>query len=355
MKLLAVDDDPMILELLLETLPRLGFGDVTGAQSAAEAMQLIATSTTPFDGFLFDIQMPEMTGIELCTWLRGQAGYAQVPVLMITAMSERSFINQSFEAGATDYVTKPFNPTELSARLEQAARLHQERRAPEPSLSTPVNTTSPIAEIATFVHVPQFTFETAFNIAEVRGVLDLLALENYLLQLGRGGMMVSACFAFRLQNAEALFQSCSAEEYYYTMADIAEVLSDSLRCHGSFVAHAGNGGFVCLSHGRDLPDPQELQVHVRNQIEELDLQYDDGRPMRVTLEMSPLIHLGLRSGPAALEQLHSALSMTALPRSEPHSAIVAPTKTGRSVLATKYDLRQRWTAILNRMRARITS
>jgi len=305
MKLLAVDDDPMILELLLETLPGLGYPDVTGAGSAAEAMKLIAEAPQGFDGFLLDIQMPGMTGIDLCRWLRDQPGHGQSPVLMITAMSDRGFIDQSFAAGATDYVTKPFNPQELSARLQHAQKLHEERRTPVDMPQDAITTE------ARGVQMPAFSLTTPFNIAEVSGVVDLLALENYLLQLGRGGMIASACFAYRIHSVERLYDSCSSEEYYYTMADVAEAIAESLAYYETFVAHAGRGGFVCVSHGHSLPEAEELLLSIRDRLEAMELQYDDGRPMPLALNGSPQMRLGLRSGPAALDQLDRALAAAA--------------------------------------------
>jgi len=320
MKLLVVDDDPMILELLLEALPGLGYPDVTGASSGAEAMQAIAQSDSPFDCFLLDIQMPEMTGIELCSWLRDHPDYAQIPVLMITAMSERSFIDQSFAAGATDYITKPFNPQELSQRMKQAEQLNRDRMAAFLPPAASSNETAHPVQQRLEMGIAPFALQTPFNIAEVRGVVDLLALENYLLQLGRGGMIASACFAYQIGGIQRLYDSCSPDEYYYTIADIAEAIAESLAYYETFVSHAGNGAFVCVAHGHNLPAEEDLIAEVRDRLHAMELQYDDGRPMLVAVSHSPYLRLGLRSGASAVAQLDRAIEQASAAGEVAHAA-----------------------------------
>ncbi len=122
MKILAVDDDEILLELLAATLQMLGYAEVTTAGSASDALQIIGAEKQPFDCLLFDIQMPEMDGIQLCSIVKSMEPYKQVPVIMITAMTDRSFVDRAFAAGAVDYVTKPFDELELGTRLRIAER-----------------------------------------------------------------------------------------------------------------------------------------------------------------------------------------------------------------------------------------
>lgn len=301
MKILAVDDDPMVLELLKDSLPKAGYPDISVAVSAAEAMEIIQTSDALFDCFLLDIQMPQMSGIELCDWIRYIPEYAEVPILMVTAMSDKVFINQAFAAGASDYVTKPFDPLELSTRMRVAQRLNEKQRDARQNgemVQTLLNGNFP---------GKKFNFDSAFAIRDVAGVIDRIALENFLLQMGRGGMFATNIFAFQIMNARDLYDSCSTEEYYYTITDIAEAIADSLSYGEAFVSHAGRGAFICVCHGRDQINPDDLCTSVQQAIDEMELVYDDWREMNVTVAMSPIQRMGLRSGRAAIEAMDSAV------------------------------------------------
>ena len=128
MKILAVDDDPLLLELLEATLAGAGYENVTLANSPREALEILQESLVPFKCILLDIQMPEMDGIELCSRIRRMQHYQTTPILMVTAMTERSFVERAFTAGANDYISKPFDPFELATRLRLAEESLQQHR-----------------------------------------------------------------------------------------------------------------------------------------------------------------------------------------------------------------------------------
>ncbi|MCB1355908.1 MAG: response regulator, partial [Maritimibacter sp.] len=84
MKILAVDDDSIILGLLTEVLERAEYGEVQTCTSAERALEVIAETKVPFDCFLLDIQMGGMDGIGLCARIRDMPKYARTPILMLT-------------------------------------------------------------------------------------------------------------------------------------------------------------------------------------------------------------------------------------------------------------------------------
>ncbi len=123
MRILAVDDDIHILEILEALLTDAGYDEVTTTPSPLEALEMAEQGDRQFDCLLLDIQMPEMDGITLCDRLRRIKAYAEVPIVMLTAMAERAYVERAFMAGATDYLTKPFDVFEITARLRVAAKL----------------------------------------------------------------------------------------------------------------------------------------------------------------------------------------------------------------------------------------
>lgn len=125
MKILAVDDDPLFLEVVTTSLDHLGYQDVTLASSAPEALAALDNASVPFDCCLFDIQMPEMDGITLIGATREKPAYKHTPILMLTHASDRAVIDDAFSAGAIDYLNKPLDWVELKARMQVLQSLKQ--------------------------------------------------------------------------------------------------------------------------------------------------------------------------------------------------------------------------------------
>ena len=119
-RLMIVDDDFEMRTLLAEYFRRLGF-EVAEKESAAAALQTVTTDS--FDCFILDISMPEMSGIELLRKLRDRG--IDTPALFLTAHDMLDDKVAGFEAGADDYLAKPFSPRELIARIAAVLRRTQ--------------------------------------------------------------------------------------------------------------------------------------------------------------------------------------------------------------------------------------
>ncbi len=116
---LVVDDEKDILELISYNLSRNGYQVVT-AKSGEEAM-LRVRSTVP-DLVVLDLMLPGIDGLDVCRSLKGNPETSHIPVIMISARGEEVDIVTGLELGADDYVTKPFSPRILLARVKAALR-----------------------------------------------------------------------------------------------------------------------------------------------------------------------------------------------------------------------------------------
>ncbi|MFB3102856.1 MAG: response regulator [Alphaproteobacteria bacterium] len=114
--ILVVDDDTRLRELLRKFLTENGFR-VTTSADAAEARQLL--TSLEFDLVVLDVMMPGESGFELTSGLRE---FSVVPILLLTAMGEPEDRIDGLERGADDYLTKPFEPRELLARIRSILR-----------------------------------------------------------------------------------------------------------------------------------------------------------------------------------------------------------------------------------------
>ena len=115
--ILVVDDDNRLRELLGSYLSKNGFA-VTSAEDAGSARRQL--QSMEFDLIVLDVMMPGETGLEFARALRGTQN--DVPILMLTAMSESSDRIGGLEAGADDYLPKPFEPRELLLRIQTILR-----------------------------------------------------------------------------------------------------------------------------------------------------------------------------------------------------------------------------------------
>lgn len=125
--LLLVDDDRRIRMLMSRYLLRQGYR-VTTAEDAADARRKMEGLT--FDLIILDVMMPGESGLDLASWLRS---HSQVPIMMLTARAETADRLAGLETGVDDYLTKPFEPKELSLRVASILR----RAAPPPPSAPP--------------------------------------------------------------------------------------------------------------------------------------------------------------------------------------------------------------------------
>jgi two-component system KDP operon response regulator KdpE len=114
---LVTDDDPDLRRVLRRTLDALGF-EVSESANGEQAVQTAAVR--PFDAVLMDVNMPGIGGIEACRKIRQNAPRCQI--LMLTVRNREADKIEALDAGADDYITKPFSIPELAARLRSAVR-----------------------------------------------------------------------------------------------------------------------------------------------------------------------------------------------------------------------------------------
>jgi DNA-binding response OmpR family regulator len=115
--ILVADDDPDILALVSFRLERAGY-EVVRARNGEEAVQ-VALARRP-DLAVIDVMMPRIDGYEATRQLRQQEETSRMPIILLTARVQEEDIARGFDAGADDYVRKPFSPQELGSRVQAA-------------------------------------------------------------------------------------------------------------------------------------------------------------------------------------------------------------------------------------------
>jgi CheY-like chemotaxis protein len=115
--ILIADDDEDILELVRLRLSRSGYETVV-ARNGAEAVTAAAEQTP--DLALLDVSMPAMNGYEVTAALKADPATKDIPIILLTARAQPADVSRGFEAGADDYITKPFSPQALQIRVAAA-------------------------------------------------------------------------------------------------------------------------------------------------------------------------------------------------------------------------------------------
>src|SRR3954467_8091075 len=145
-RILLVEDEPAILESLAYVLGRDGFW-VISAKNAAEASELAAIADAPVDLVVLDLMLPDGSGFDLIRGWRAASPHRPMPIIVLSSRDAEADRVAALESGADDYVTKPFSPREIVARvravLRRSAASEATSRAPArlaPPLSTDART-----------------------------------------------------------------------------------------------------------------------------------------------------------------------------------------------------------------------
>jgi two-component system, OmpR family, KDP operon response regulator KdpE len=123
-RILVVDDDPQIRRVLRVTLTGQGY-EIDDAKSGDEALEKVRAQR--FDLILLDMNMPGTSGLETCRAIRE---HSEVAIIVLTVRDNEADKVEALDAGADDYVTKPFNSSELSARIRAALRRNPSTHGP---------------------------------------------------------------------------------------------------------------------------------------------------------------------------------------------------------------------------------
>lgn len=260
MRILAIDDDPVFLGLLAGMLGMIGYSDVTVLPSGPSALLELDRPGQTWDCILCDLQMPDLDGATLTALIRQNPAYRQTPILMVTALSGKSAVDDAFAAGATDYITKPLDIIELRARMGVVEHLLSERN-PAGKPAGLNATRDSRAEFDTAVMIPGFD----------RGN-EYLAMENYLLTLGPKRAYATTAIAIHIRNASLICNRATGAAFTQMLCDVGNQIIDALGTE-SMIAYAGRGTFVCLLN-RDIGQtPQGLELLINHGLTDFEPVY----------------------------------------------------------------------------------
>lgn len=278
MRILAVDDDLIILDLIHSAFSDVPSVNVTTASSAAEALNLISARRVRFDCLLLDIEMPEMDGLTLCRQIRSLSGYLYTPILMLTQRTDAVSVGRAFVAGATDYITKPFEVSDLNARLRVAERM---MKRTEPALCV----TAKELQKTGLPGVHQFEAHQPLHIEHIPQLVLPFSLGAYLSQLSRDSLDDCHVFAASIENFQHLYANGCTADLVKTIVAATKILAQSISCPELLMSHHGSGTFLCVVTTAQLPKWHLIEYSIKTRLQDLELRDVNGNQLQISLSV----------------------------------------------------------------------
>lgn len=250
--LLVVDDDADNRYTLSTRLALEGYGDVTTAESGAAALSFLESK--PFDLVLLDVMMPQMDGYQVLERIKSNPSLQFIPVIMISAVDQIQSVIRCIELGADDYLSKPFNPTLLRARVRSSLhrkRLHDEIASLNSTLEQRVE--AQCKELDRLARLKRFL---APQIAE-----HVLSFgEDRVLNTHRGEVTVVFCdmrgFTAFSEKTDPQDVIAVMQEYYASLGELIH------QFEGTLERFAGDGLMIIFNDPLPCPNPCERAVRM---------------------------------------------------------------------------------------------
>ncbi|MCU4654306.1 response regulator [Roseibacterium sp. SDUM158016] len=239
LNVLVVDDEPDICLLLATALEAIGGYSVTTATGARSACEAIERAEAPFNGIFLDIQMPETSGIELCRILRNTPGYAETPIIMLTAMMERHYLREAFSEGANDYITKPFDLDLVQSRFKNE-RLKSHRRAIR---RAEIETMPSSDQVALAMPTDARSLSDPFTFRGVPRCVDMDAFHTYIRQSRARFTAPLFIKTIKLGNIAELYSRLSDAELQALLRHVAQCISTATEPGRDIFTYCGQGVF----------------------------------------------------------------------------------------------------------------
>jgi CheY-like chemotaxis protein len=197
--------------------------------------------------------------------------------MMNTVMTDHSWIEASFDAGATDYLTKPIDTLEIRARMGVIGQLVEEKRRRESERAAQREVLA--------VDQPSYGFLDGIPMKSVAGSMDLLSMRNYLKALGPFRALSVVAVAIHVTNAREIHDLEGGYVFGEVMVDLAHCIPECFPGDQFKLAYCGGGTFVCLVPRSDFIGSENLSYRLQEVLQDFESVYDvlDYRAPQVTV------------------------------------------------------------------------
>jgi len=245
--LLIVDDTPENIKILIETLK--DDYKIIVATSGEKAMKILDTEEDLPDLILLDILMPGIDGYDVCKWLKNNDHTRNIPVIFVTAISEVMDESKGFKLGAVDFITKPFHPPIIKARVN--AHISLKLKSDMLEMLASIDALTNISNRRKFDEVIEKEWKRAHR---YKCPLSVIMID------------VDKFKQYNDNYGHALGDTC--------LKDIAKILKDSLKRPYDFVARYGGEEFIIVLPDIDSKGAQQVGILVKSSVENLNIPHE---------------------------------------------------------------------------------
>jgi len=253
--ILIVDDTITNLDILVDLLDKYNVIEATSGKDALE----IVSEDNQIDLILLDIMMPEMDGFEVCTILKSHSTTKDIPIIFITALTDEDNIEEAYDIGGIDYITKPFLPKELLAKVKRELKLQVLQNELKILVAT-----DPMTKLYNRRYFTEIS-ETILDLAK-RDKKDLCIV---MLDIDK----------FKLVN----------DTYGHKIGDDVIIrLAQNLQKHqrkSDIICRYGGEEFVILLPNTSIDGAKIVSENIRASIEDLTVKIDDNQSINFTVSM----------------------------------------------------------------------
>ncbi len=271
MSILVVDDSRSILAFVKHFLQLAGYQDIFTASSGEEALAFLRTNAKTIDLILMDVMMPGMSGPETCQVIKKDPSIPDIPVMIMTADTSESRLEESYQAGAVDYILKPIRKIELLARVNSAITLKQEMdkvKAHEREL----------LELKHELELANRELSRLVTLDGLTGIPNRRAFDEILKKEWQRSYRESTCLGLLMVDIDCFKQYNDTYGHQAgddTLKNVANDLNQSLHRPADFVARYGGEEFALIIPKTNIKSTKFVGECVRRNIEDLKIPHTE--------------------------------------------------------------------------------
>jgi diguanylate cyclase (GGDEF)-like protein len=280
MQILIIDDDESTQFLLRNLLENEGYDDVIVANSSEAAMELLGIDSKNEDSIepnliILDLHLPNLDGIQTCMQILSIEKFQDIPIIILTGNSEKAYLKKAFEAGAVDYITKPFDSIELISRVRSALKLKREvdlRKTREAEL---LETNQILEEFV--ARLKQASDTDGLTLVANRRCFDENLIKEYQ-RIKRMNFQTESKYTLSLilldvDHFKKYNDNYGHVEGDYCLQRVARTLTEELNRPGDLVARYGGEEFVVLLPNTTLEEASMVAERLRKAVEDMQIRH----------------------------------------------------------------------------------